>query len=127
MKEKLPLVDLSAGINKYLSLVLTILVNRNGTVLVDEIENGFYYANLSVILDSIFDLCDEHQVQLIASTHSYEFLQSLVRAMEVRSKDGKGFACLRFDRAGSVTEQPIADLIEGAAMKSAIENNFEVR
>lgn len=130
LKEKLPLVDLSAGINKYLSLVLAVLINKDGTVLVDEIENGFYYANLAVILDSLFDLCEQHHVQLIASTHSYEFLQALSQAMKLRSKDGKGFACLRFERAGenrSIVQQPTVKVIEGVALMAAIEENFEVR
>jgi ABC-type lipoprotein export system ATPase subunit len=130
IKEKLPLVDLSAGISKYLSIVMTILVNKQGTVLIDEIENGFYYANLPVILDSLFDLCDSHQVQLIASTHSYEFLQALSRAMELRGKEGKGFACIRFERENeglALSQQPVANVIEGSSMKSAIESNFEIR
>jgi ABC-type lipoprotein export system ATPase subunit len=129
-REKLPLVDLSAGVNKYLSIVLSILINAQGSVLIDEIENGFYYANLPVILDGIFDLCDQEQVQLVASTHSYEFLQALVRAMELRGKDGKGFACVRFERESeslSIAQQPLVTIIEGASMKSAIESNFEIR
>ena len=130
VKEKLPVVDLSSGLNKYLSIVLSILINRQGTVLVDEVENGFYYANLPVILDGIFDLCDEQEVQLIASTHSYEFLQALVKAMELRGKAGKGFSCIRFERQTerlSLTQEPLATLIEGSSMKSAIESNFEIR
>jgi putative AbiEii toxin of type IV toxin-antitoxin system len=130
INEKLPLVDLSAGLNKYLSIVLSILINRQGTVLVDEIENGFYYANLPVILDGLFDICDQEKVQLIASTHSYEFLQSLVKAMDLRGKDGKGFSCIRFERLSdnlSLAQEPTATLIEGSSMKSAIESNFEIR
>jgi predicted ATPase len=130
IKERLPLVDLSAGISKYLSIVMTILTNKQGTVLIDEIENGFYYANLPVILDGLFDLCDSQQVQLIASTHSYEFLQALSRAMELRGKEGKGFACIRFERQNeglALSQQPSYTVIEGASMKSAIESNFEIR
>jgi len=130
LTEKIPLVDLSSGVNKYFSIILSVLINKDGTVLIDEIENGFYYANLSVILDGIFDLCDEHKVQLIVSTHSYEFLQALAQAMELRSPEGKGFACLRFERTSenrSIALQPTVTLIEGQAMKSAIKNNFEVR
>jgi len=130
ISEKLPLVDLSAGLNKYLSIVLSVLINPQGTVLIDEIENGFYYANLPVILDGLFDLCDQERVQLIASTHSYEFLQALVKAMELRGKEGKGFSCVRFERETqklSLAQEPMATLIEGSSMKSAIENNFEIR
>lgn len=130
LQEKIPLVDLSSGVNKYLSIVLSVLTNKDGTVLIDEIENGFYYANLPVILDGIFDLCDENHVQLIVSTHSYEFLQALAQAMELRSPEGKGFSCLRFERTSenrSIAQQPTVTLIEGQAMKSAIKNNFEVR
>lgn len=130
LREKIPLVDLSAGINKYLSIVLCILINKHGTILVDEIENGFYYANLPVILDGLFDLCDRYEVQLIASTHSYEFLQALAQAMALRGNDIKSFACLRFERAGetpSIVHQPTVKVIDGHAMRLAIEQNFEVR
>jgi AAA15 family ATPase/GTPase len=130
IKEKLPIVDLSAGLNKYLSIILSIVTNHEGTVLIDEIENGFYYASVPAILDGIFEVCDAEKVQLIASTHSYEFLQALVRAMELRGKDGKGFCCIRFERKAerlSLTQEPSATLIEGSSMKSAIENNFEIR
>ena len=130
VKDKLPVVALSSGLNKYLSIILSILTNPQGTLLVDEIENGFYYANLAVILDGIFDLCDEQEVQLIASTHSYEFLQALVKAMELRGNEGKGFSCVRFERDGatlSLAKQPSVVVIEGSRMKSVIENNFEIR
>lgn len=130
LKEKIPLVDLSSGINKYLGIVLCILTNRHGTVLIDEIENGFYHANLSVILGGLFDICDKHEVQLIASTHSYEFLQALAQAMNLRGNEGKGFTCLRFERSGenrTIAHQPSVTTIEGAAMKAAIDQNFEVR
>jgi len=41
--ERLPLAVFSGGINKYLSILLAIATTRDGVVLIDEIENGFYY------------------------------------------------------------------------------------
>lgn len=124
LKERLPVVDLSAGINKYLSIVLAILVNPGGTVLVDEIENGFYYANLTVLLRSIVELCEKYNVQIIATTHSYEFLQSLIPIMDEISRGERDFSLLRFERH---PEQPVITLIEGSTYKAAIEESFEIR
>jgi len=124
LPEKLPLVDLSGGITKYLTLVLAILTNPGGAVLVDEIENGFYYANLTKMLGSLFRLCERHEVQLIASTHSYEFLQSLLPLMDSVARKEKDFTLLRFER---VKGQPEAHLIEGQSYRAAIEHQFEIR
>lgn len=124
LNERLPLVVLSGGMNKYLSIVLAILSSKGGTVIVDEIENGFYYDNLPVILSTIVNLCRITQTQLIASTHSYEMLKALSSIMDEYLE--KHCELLRLEQE-SPGEQPTVRTIAGENCKAAIESGFEVR
>lgn len=124
LQEKLPLVLLSGGMNKYLSIILAILTARRGAVIVDEIENAFYYENLPLILRTIVKLCRETETQLIATTHSYEFLQSVADVMDEKLEDQS--ALLRLEQ-GNPSEPPQIRYIPGSSYRSAIASTFEVR
>jgi ABC-type polar amino acid transport system ATPase subunit len=124
MDEKLPLGNLSGGVNKYISIILAILTNPGGIVLIDEIENGFYYKNLPDLLRNIVQLCEDHDVQLIATTHSYEFLQVLAEVMGESERRTKNCALFRLERG---KEQPSIEQVPGDSYEAAIKQNFEVR
>jgi predicted ATPase len=123
MDNKIPVAVLSGGMNKYLSVVLAILANPGGVVLIDEIENGFYYKFLSPMLRTIITLCEEHKVQLIASTHSYEFLQALAPIIEERNME-ENVALLRMTRKNN---ESTIKYIKGESYEAAIGQGFEVR
>jgi ABC-type lipoprotein export system ATPase subunit len=85
--EKFPINDLSGGLNKLISIALAVASNPYGVILIDEIENGFYYKNYADVMSSLVSLCDEFSVQLFLSTHSREFLEAVAAVMEPRGKD----------------------------------------
>ncbi|HLY61932.1 MAG TPA: AAA family ATPase [Terriglobia bacterium] len=122
-KEKMPIGMISAGMNKYLEIMVSIASNPGGVVLIDEIENGFYYESLTMLLRSVCRFAEEQKVQLIATTHSYEFLESFASVMG----EGKEqhFNLLRSSRNedGSVDIR----VSRGPSAKSAIVQHFEVR
>lgn len=125
LDEKLPLGDLSGGLSKYVEIVLAILTNPNGAILIDEIENGFYYKNMSGLLRNIVSLCDIHNVQLFATTHSYEFLQVMSEAISASKKGSEDFALLRLEKSGG---KPAAITnIAGESYEAAMKESFEVR
>lgn len=124
LDEKMPLGNLSGGVSKYISIILAILSNPGGVVMVDEIEDGFYYKNMPDLLRNIVYLCDTHRVQLFATTHSYEFLQSMSEAMPAARRGVDDFSLLRFTRG---TEQPDLKRIPGESYEAAIKESFEVR
>ncbi len=115
--------------NKYLSIVLSIVSNPQGVLLIDEIENGFYYRNLPVIVRSIIDLCNEYEVQIFATTPSYEFLQVLAQIVDEAEESGldkaEHFTLMRLER--SAAYQPTLKLVSGETYKAAIDQSFEVR
>lgn len=123
LSEKVPLVDLSGGIRKYVSIALGILINPKGTVIVDEFEGGFYYDHLPAIWESMVRLCELNETQLIVSTHSYEFLKAMAPSLETGNVARK-FQLLRLERGPG---QPRIKRIEGEAYQAAIANDFEVR
>ena len=122
LPEKLPIGTISSGLTHFLSIMVAIFTNPNGVLLIDEFEVGFYYANLERVLEVIFSFCQEHNVQVIASTHSYEFLRTLLPIMKQRQGTEHEFALLRTQRAGS--ESSIKELGDPSA---ALDSNFEVR
>lgn len=117
--------DLSGGLDRYLSIVVSILMNRNGAILIDEIESGFYYRNMPELLNSIVSLCSKYEVQLFATTHSYEFLKIMSTAMASAKRGAEDFSLIRLEKEKG--HQPTVTVIAGDSYKSAIESEFEIR
>jgi AAA15 family ATPase/GTPase len=119
--EKFPINDLSGGLNKLISIALAIASNPYGVILVDELENGFYYKNYPNIMRSLVALCDEFSVQMFASTHSAEFLTAAAEILENRAKDTLVL------RTTYESNKCVVKKIEGRWSLSAIEQNAELR
>ena len=121
LDEKIPVGMLSAGIAKYISILLAVLSSRDGVVFVDEIENGLYYDVLPGAMSTILDLCKENNTQVFISTHSVEYLQSLAPLIR-RSPDD--FTLIRTEQTnGSAT----AIRFHGDELLNALEQGFDVR
>jgi len=124
LSERLPLGDASGGLMKFVVIALGILANRGGTVLVDEIESNFYYKNVPDIWESLIRLCDHSNTQIIATTHSYEFLKGISRSLESEST-AKNFQLLRMTKVEG--DQPSVKRVKGSDYLTAIQNEYEVR
>jgi AAA15 family ATPase/GTPase len=122
-EEKIPIGMLSAGMHKYLSLIIAIASSPGGFLLIDEIDTGLYYESMTAMLSSVCDFADEHNVQIIATTHSYELLQSFVSAMEGREEQ---FNLLR-SSLNPLDGTAQLRMTRGTAAKSAISHEIEVR
>jgi len=122
LAEKIPIGSISSGISKYLALMTAATANPGGLLLIDEFEVGFYYKTLRSILESIFDFCSRLGVQIIATTHSYEFLQTILPIMKGHESGEQQFALLRSERK---PEGSSVRLLKDPA--AAIESGFEVR
>lgn len=73
----LPINVMGGGINKILSVVLAIEDNRDGVVLIDEIENGLSPSSQEILWKAIFASAKEFNVQIFATTHSLECINTL--------------------------------------------------
>jgi energy-coupling factor transporter ATP-binding protein EcfA2 len=125
IEELIAIGDLSGGLERYLSIVVSILTNRNGAILLDEIETGFYYRNMPSIMRGIVSLCDKANVQIFASTHNYELLKTMADAVGAAKGGASEFCVIRLEKGKTI--QPDVTFIGGEDFASVLEQDFEIR
>jgi AAA domain, putative AbiEii toxin, Type IV TA system/AAA ATPase domain len=118
---RVPIGLVSAGLSKFISVILAITLSPGGIVLVDEIDNGFYFDTLPHIWETLLQLCRDHDVQLFASTHSRECLQALTSLTRASANN---LMLLRTERTNGSC---IVKQFHGSQLLDAIEEDVEVR
>lgn len=87
------LEDMGNGFKKFFDILLTIdLANKNhapSILCIDEIDNGLYYDKQEIFWEQIIKLCEENNIQLFATTHSYDCVKSLAITCENYYKTAK--------------------------------------
>ncbi len=120
-QRKVPVPNVSTGINRALSYMLAIAIRPRSIVLIDEIENGIYFTHLAAIWRSVISLLRENDSQLFASTHSHECLEALVEAAK---GDVRDVSLWRTDRS---EDQNTVSQFSGKDFRAGIEYGQEVR
>jgi len=118
---RIPISSVSGGVNKYLTLLITLGHKRKNVVLLDEFENGFYYANLTDVWRGIINVCRETDSQLFLTTHSQECLQALLPVLQESPQD---FTLIRTERQEGET-LPVR--FSGEEMLASLKQEFELR
>jgi ABC-type lipoprotein export system ATPase subunit len=124
LSERLPIGDMSGGIAKFVTIALGIFANHKGTVIIDEIESGFYYRNMPSVWAALVQLCRDEEVQLVVSTHSYEFLKA---AAPVLVSDGIAKESQLLRAEINDEGQHVIRRIQAQALEAATSRDFEVR
>ncbi|MCP4110651.1 MAG: ATP-binding protein [Desulfobacteraceae bacterium] len=78
--EYLPIYLYGEAISKTTDFILRIVNDPDSVLLIDEIENGIHHTNQYDLWRNIFELSSLFNVQIFATTHSYEMIQSFVQA-----------------------------------------------
>ena len=92
----IPVNLVGEGFARMLELAVGIADVSGGMLLVDEIENGLHYSTHQGIFATLFDLAEEFDTQVIATTHSRECATAASKALGDKGDDG--FAYHRIDR-----------------------------
>jgi AAA15 family ATPase/GTPase len=71
-----PLQMMGEGMVRLAAIALTIANTENGTVLIDEIENGLHHSVLVKVWKAIINVAKKSNVQIFATTHSWECIQA---------------------------------------------------
>lgn len=79
----IPVNLLGGGMMKFLDVAFAMLNFKNGIVLIDEIENGLHHSAQGKLWEAIFSWSQRQNVQVFATTHSYE----CIKAFEKFSKN----------------------------------------
>jgi hypothetical protein len=121
LETKIPLSLLSAGINKFFTILAAILYRRGGVVLIDEIENGLHFARFQALWESILRLGKQNGTQIFASTHSLECMRAMVPSIKGNESEFRLLHVERADGFSGVTP------IKGEFFEASLEQNFELR
>jgi hypothetical protein len=118
---RIPISSVSGGVNKYLTILITIGNKGRNVVLIDEIENGFYYANMTGAWRGIAEACRETNSQIFVTTHSLECLRALLPLLEEHAEP---FTLIRTER---MNKEIVLVQFAGSELRDAIEHGFEIR
>lgn len=117
---KIPVGSYSAGMTKFIHMLSAIENCPRSIVLIDEIDNGLYYGKFESYMRKVVEFCERNDTQILASTHSMEFLRSLLPIVRGRSD----FRLLRTERKDGVTSMKVFD---SKHFESGLERGAELR
>ena len=117
-----PLTYMGEGLGYVLSWQLAILSVENGTVLIDEFENGLHYTALVDVWKAVGAAARQSNVQVFATTHSWECVVAAQNAFAESGDDD--FRLHRLERRdGDI----VAITYDQEQLATSIELNLEVR
>jgi len=77
-----PLKDFGQGIKSFIYIIASILIGKDEVIFIDEIENGIHYSILDELWKIILTISKQQNVQVFATTHSKECIESYARVVE---------------------------------------------
>jgi AAA15 family ATPase/GTPase len=122
LSNSLPLPLMGEGMGKLTSILLRFANARNGVVIIDEIENGFHHSILKDIWKVIFEAAIKFNVQIFATTHSYECIKAVNDVL--LNNPQYDFALHRLVR---YEDGILHKTLNKEKLSMAIESNLEVR
>jgi hypothetical protein len=123
LKPLIPINAMGEGMNRLATIILAIADAAGGVVLIDEIENGLHYSVLPEVWRAIGQAARDFDVQIFATTHSYECIRAAHQAF--RSGPDYDFRFHRLDRLQSGEIEAVTYSEE--EMEAALDINYEVR
>ncbi len=123
LPEKVPLSLISDGAFRLASYLIGIAATAKGVVLIDEVENGFYYKKMPEIWRALYSFAKAYKTQLIIATHSLECLQAATDVVEGNETE---FTLLRSIRSSNGYESEVA-YITGEGFRGAMDAELEIR
>lgn len=83
-----PLRTFGDGVNRLFGIILSLCNAKNGVVLIDEIENGLHYSVQTSIWKTIVRLARDLNVQVFATSHSWDCVRAFQEAAAESPADG---------------------------------------
>ena len=122
--KRFPLKSMGDGINHILTIILALVNCENGYLLIDEIDNGLHYSVQENLWRVIFDLAKKLNIQVFATTHSNDCINSFTEVLkEENNASIGGFYRMQKRKSGRI------ELVEYNAEEliSVSEHNIEIR
>lgn len=84
----LPLKSVGEGVNRLFGITLALVTARNGILLIDEVESGLHYSVQTDLWRLIFRVAERLNVQVFATTHSWDCIKGFQEAARETPQDG---------------------------------------
>jgi len=112
-----PIYEYGDGLKHFISILISLFVNKDSIIFLDEIENGIHYSNLDKLWEIILTVSKEQNVQVFATTHSKECIESYARVAKRLEDEDVKFLSLYKNRESELKSitlnyQDIQDRIE---------------
>ncbi len=120
--EAVPLSRLGDGVNRLFSLMLALVNAKDGLLLVDEIDTGLHYSIQQDVWCLIFDLARRLNVQVFATTHSWDCIQTFQKAAQ-EDQQKEGLLIRLQDKKGQIE----AAFLDEEELEIATRKQIEVR
>ena len=91
-----PLHSFGDGINRLFAIALSLANARGGVLLIDEFENGLHYTTLESVWGMILRLAERLNIQVFATTQSWDAIEGLQKAAAESSEDVMLFCLTRW-------------------------------
>ncbi|MBX9807867.1 MAG: ATP-binding protein, partial [Flavobacteriaceae bacterium] len=76
------------GFVRCISMIIQLLSGNSSKIIIDEIDTGIHYTKLDIVWKTVLLMCEEFDIQLFATTHSQECIESYLKASkELNEKD----------------------------------------
>jgi hypothetical protein len=118
----LPISLMGDGVQRLASILMAGIAASKGFLLVDEVENGIHHSVLKQVFEVIGHAARENDVQIFATTHSYECIQAAQAAFA-----GEHANDLRLHRLEMVKGELKAITYPGDVLQAALDMEREVR
>ncbi len=119
----IPLNLMGGGIATFISIAMSMIDGQDGVVLIDEIENGLHHSNQQKIWKAIFNWSQKFNVQVFATTHSFECIHAF-RDVPEQSLFGANAKLFRIERQD---EHFRAVEYDKSLLDESIESSLEIR
>lgn len=117
--EPVPLRSLGDGMNRLFGIALALVNAKDGMLLIDEVENGLHYSVQPDVWKLIFETARNLNVQVFATTHSWDCIEAFQKAAEESQEDG---LLIRLaERKGEIISDVFSEEELGIATKGQIE------
>lgn len=80
LSKLMPIQFIGLGARKFITIASIVSSQKDGVLLIDEFENGLHFETMDVLWNAVISMCRERNIQILATTHSYECIESFVNA-----------------------------------------------
>jgi AAA15 family ATPase/GTPase len=122
LSEMIPVTQLGQGFNRLLDIYSEIVSAEANVLLIDEIENGLHYSVLPTIWKGLFNAVEDVNIQIFATTHSWE----CILAADEAAREGSKYD-LNLVRLDRVNDNIKATSVDKEDMGTAKELQWEMR